>query len=169
MAKIDVINEFSFLNVTAPVGANGVNLKDDVVIVQALLNYSLRKRGGFRGRKFPVVSGGMDAGTLRLIKNFQDYVNDSPYHQNVTADGRIDPAKGDRVAGKKRRWTILELNYLALEMWLLDGGKNGGPIGDICARYPQAKEVLDNSVGGLGLSLEGSSNAPVGSLRLSLE
>lgn len=169
MAKIDVINDFKFLNVTAPVGANGVNLKDDVIVVQALLNYSLRYRNDFRGRKFPVVSGGMDAGTLRLIKKLQDFINKSPHHQNVTADGRIDPAKGDRVAGKKRRWTILELNLLALETWLLDSARNGSPIGDVCARYPHVKEVLDNSVGSLGLSLEGSSSVPVGSLGLSLE
>ena len=169
MAKIDVINDFEFLNVTAAVGANGVNLKDDVVVVQALLHYALRKRGGFRGLKFPVVSGGMDNGTTEMIRRFQNYIKKSPWHRfKVATDGRIDPAKGEGVTGKKRRWTILELNYMALEMWLLDSASNGGFINDISVRDPIVGEVLANSVGSLGLSLE-PSRPPVGSLRLTLE
>ena len=169
MAKIDVINDFEFLNVAASVGANGVNLRDDVVIVQALLHYSLRKRGGFRGLKFPVVSGAMDGGTTDMIRRFQHFIKKSPWHRTkVATDGRIDPAKGEEVAGKKRRWTILELNYMALEMWLLDSSANGGFINDMSVRYPIVGEVLSNSVGSLGLSLE-PSPAVVGSLRLTLE
>jgi hypothetical protein len=112
----------------------------------------------------------MNESTISLIKKYQEYINKGRKHRLVSADGRIDPAVGRYVFGKKKLWTIVSLNGDALARWNLSGRQNGNYIEDLCANYSQVRRVIENApVGSLGLSLEGSSDKGVGSLGLSLE
>ena len=171
MAKLEVFNSMELINVSESVGGKrAVNLPDDVAVVQALLKYSLERRRFFRNSRFPEPNGIMDGNAAGLIKKYQVYSNRIRRHVQIAADGRIDPAEGMNANGKKAMWTILMLNYEALEAWLLDGCKNENYIRDLSARFPQIKRALgDTPVGTLGLSLEPSPSLKVGALGLSLE
>jgi hypothetical protein len=179
MAKIQTIG-FNFnepddpeqsekiINLSASVGANGVNLRDDVVVVQALLKYAIEPRQypEFRGTQFPEPTGASTKATIELIKNYQRF-NNRRNRIKVSIDGRIDPLKdGVHIHGTSRRWTIYALHVDALETGLLSRQKS--PIEGICRRWSFIRRILNkDGVGTLGLSLE--SFAPsIGSLNLSL-
>jgi hypothetical protein len=169
MAKIETFfGDRKLLNVTASVGENGVNLKGDVMVVQAMLKYALEEIPYFRKFKFPEPTGAIDDDTKLLIKGFQRFLRKQD-DLRVAVDGVIDRAIGEKPFGKRLTWTILSLNAQVLEMRLLRGGGGGSEIQDLCRRYPQLYSVLDDApVGSLGLSLEPSSRG-VGSLNLGLE
>jgi hypothetical protein len=160
MAKIDTFTlnpndpentTQTFINVTATVGVNGVNLKDDVMVVQALLKFALESYQAFQGTEFPEPTGTDIKATTKIIKKFQRFYK--RIHNEVPIDGRIDPARGRYVYGTKTEWTIFSLNVVALENTLFNGG--GNPIEQICKRWPSVREILDeSSVGSLGLALE---------------
>ena len=169
MAKLETFFIMEEINVTASVGKNGVNLKDDVMVVQALLKYALPERHYFRGMKFSEPTGTMDETTLSLIKRFQIYLR-KVRKLSVSVDGRIDSAKGRKAFGRKGKWTIQMLNDEALEMFLLSGSKSESYIHEICRRFPQvANAIGELPVGTLGLTLEPSAERGIGSLGLALE
>lgn len=166
MAKIEkFFGGFNKINVTASVGENGVNLKDDVMVVQAMLKYSMKEHPYFRGFKFPEPTGAIDDETKFLIKGYQRFLRKKD-HVRVQVDGVIDRAIGEKPFGKRGLWTILHLNTHVLQWRLLNGGQ-GNEFEDLCRTYPQLWAVLEDvPVGSLGLSLESSG---VGSLDLGLE
>ncbi len=169
MAKLETFFALEEINVTASVGNNGVNLEDDVMVVQALLKYSLPERKFFRGMKFSEPTGTMDNNTKTLIKQFQSFVRKTT-KAKVTVDGRIDPAKGTTAFGSKGQWTIQILNGAALEYYFLSGAKGESYIHDLCRRFPRVERTIGElPVGTLGLSLEPSVRPGVGSLGLALE
>ncbi len=89
MAKLETFFELEEINVTASVGSNGVNLEDDVMVVQALLKYALAERGFFRKMTFSEPTGTMDDNTKSLIKQFQRFVR-KMNNADISVDGRID-------------------------------------------------------------------------------
>lgn len=172
MPKVETIEGFQVINVSASVGKNAVNLKDDVIVVQALLKYVFETGDFFKGVVLPEPTGTMDKTTAWVIKRYQQLAKKN-YGSlgNVVADGRISPAKGGRVPGKNNRYTIVLLNDEAELKYIQQRRVPGGFVNDICDRFPQVEAVLENSVGTLGLTLEPSAPRPrrVGSLRLALE
>jgi hypothetical protein len=168
MAKLETFYMMDEINVNASVGKNGVNSKDDVLVVQALLKYALEPYTYFRNDKFSEPTGTMDTNTMRLIEKFQRFIR-IKLKNRVSVDGRIDPAKGTKAFGKDGKWTIQMLNGEALTAYIIFYKGNGNYIEDICRKYPQVRVVLgDIPVGTLGLSLESSSKG-VGTLNLGLE
>lgn len=168
MAKIETFyGDIQNINLTASVGEKGVNFKDDVMVVQAMLKYALEERPFFRTFKFPEPTGTMDLTTAKIIKEYQRFLRRKD-KVGVSVDGVIDRAIGEKAFGKKGHWTILCLNAHVLEMRLLKGG-TGNHFEDLCRRFPQLHPVLEDiPVGTLNLSLESSSNR-IGSLNLGLE
>ncbi|HMO79656.1 MAG TPA: hypothetical protein PKD24_02595 [Pyrinomonadaceae bacterium] len=167
MAKIDNIGGTNQINLTASVGRNGTNHKDDVIAVQAMLKYALEGTRGWENSQFPQPTGTMDAQTMSLIRKFQRSLRRS--NPSASVDGRIDPAKGQLTRGKRAMWTIIALNTEAMETWLLNKRLGANYIHAVGLLYPAFKNAVgDEGVGTLNLPLEGSSNG-VGSLGLELE
>jgi hypothetical protein len=168
MAKIETFfGDNELINLTASVGENGVNLKDDVMVVQAMLKYALEERPYFRKLKFPEPTGAMNDETKILIREYQRYLRRKDKN-DVAVDGIIDRAIGEKPFGRRGQWTILCLNTHVLAARLYSGGE-GSEIQDLCRKFPQLHSVLDNiPVGSLNLTLEPSIQR-VGSLNLALE
>ena len=167
MAKIEKFyGGIGQINVTASVGETGVNLKDDVLVVQAMLKYALEDREYFKKFKFSAPTGAIDNNTKTLIAEYQKYLRRK---QNITVsvDGLIHRAVGERPFGKRGEWTILCLNTHLSEMVLFKGFV-GNQFQALCREYPQLDTVLDIPVGSLDLSLEPSIQR-IGSLNLGLE
>lgn len=140
------------INITATVGVGGVNLQQDVIVVQALLRYALESVWDFKDVKIPEPTGGDIRTTTEIIKKFQRY-NNRTTKQPVPIDGRIDPIRdGKNAYGTNKFWTLYALHSKAMEVSLLSG--NPHPIEAICRRWSAVKAVLENSVGSLGLALE---------------
>ncbi|HUF03378.1 MAG TPA: hypothetical protein VMM38_04305 [Aridibacter sp.] len=169
MAKIYKRHDWTEINVSASVGRNGVNNKDDVLVVQAMLKYGLEGRTYFKGDRFPEPNGTMDAATMHLITKYQQYLR-RRQGRSISVDGRIDPAKGERAFGRKGKWTIQTLNADVLEWYVVFGEKGDNHIHSLCMTYPRVIAAIggDIPVGGLGLAPE-SSPALVGTLNLALE
>ena len=141
------------INITASVGANGVNLREDVVVVQAMLKYTLERRPYFRGTVFPEPTGADAKATAELIKKYQRFNNKTSFIK-VPIDGRIDPLKDGMYAhGTSKQWTIYSLQADALEIALLNG--HPSMIEGICRRWSFIRGIFNlNGVGSLGLELE---------------
>ncbi len=156
MPKIVKVMEWSEINIDASVGRCGVNNKDDVMVVQALMKYALEERGHFKEDFFTLPTGIMDGNTLRLIEKYQRYLR-RVRDIKVSVDGRIDPSNGLYVRDRsKLTWTICQLNGDALEMKLLTN-KGGGIdyIQGIRQTFPQVDAILSGTaVGSLNLALE---------------
>lgn len=168
MARIEkFFGDVDNINVSASVGKGGVNFKDDVMVIQAMLKYALAERPFFRRYKFPEPTGTINDETKILIKEYQRFLRKLD-KTSVSVDGIIDRAVGEKAFGRRGWWTILCLNTHVMEARVLSGGE-GNQIEDLCRKFPQLYAVLDDiPVGTLGLSLEPSIQR-VGSLNLALE
>lgn len=174
MAKVDNLNipqlkDFDyFINLTQSVGRDGVNLWDDVTVVQALLKYALFEKPGFERIKTLRLTGRIDNRTIRFIKKYQRFLRKR--RGRFIVDGRIDRPK--RISLK---WTLIQLNFEATETWLLSRGTNDNYINDLVQRCPQVAGILRDGVpvGTLNIPLEGSSPMPpprgIGTLNIPLE
>ena len=169
MAEVYTRYDWQEINVTGSVGRGGVNAKNDVMVVQAMLKYALEDRAQFKNVPFPAPSGTIEEDTIQLIYKYQRHLR-SRLRVRVSVDGRIDPARGERAFGSKGQWTIQSLNGDAMEAWLVFKGGGDNYIEAICRKYPQVLNALGGSipVGGLSMSLE-PSVPMVGSLNLGLE
>jgi len=168
MAKLEKISGIVRVNVDGSVGLNGVNSKDDVVAVQALLKYAMAERPHWNKLTFPEPNGVVDRITLSFIRRFQKHAR-SIAGGGVAIDGRIDPAIGERAFGRRGMWTMVMLNIYALETWFYMGSKNSNYIRDIRLRFPAFNAAIgSDGVGSLDLELE-PSVAGIGTLGLSLE
>jgi hypothetical protein len=160
MPKVETIDGWPVINVSASVGRGGVNLREDVLVVQALFKYTLVKGEAFRGEPLPEPTGAFDRVTERTIKKYQRLAKRN-YGSlgNIVVDGRIDPAANGSsyLPGSNKRYTIILINAEADLRYRCypDRVGRGGFVNDICARYPHVEAALKNSVGTLGLSLEG--------------
>lgn len=169
MARIEkFFGDVDNINVSASVGKGGVNFKDDVMVIQAMLKYALAERPFFRRYKFPEPTGTINDETKILIKEYQRFLRKLD-KTSVSVDGIIDRAVGEKAFGRRGWWTILCLNTHVMEARVLSGGE-GNQIEDLCRKFPQLYAVLDDiPVGTLGLSLESSVRRVVGTLNLGLE
>jgi hypothetical protein len=165
MARIEKISDMNQVNLSASVGRNGVNNKNDVLAVQALMKYGLEDNPDWRGMRFPEPTGTFDGLTLALIKRYQRHLK--RLVSSAKVDGRIDPAKGTFTAGGRVMWTILSLNSDAMATWIFNKQIGSGYIHAIGQIYPAFKSAIgDGGVGTLNLELEGSG---IGTLGLELE
>ncbi len=156
MPKIVKVMDWNEINIDASVGRGGVNNKQDVLVIQAMLKFALEGRDYFKGDVFPLPTGMMDANTLRLIEKYQRYLR-LKRDVKVSVDGRIDPSKGLYVKDRRKLfWTIIQLNGDALEMSLLfNKGGSGDYIQGIRNMFPQVNAILNGTaVGTLNLALE---------------
>jgi hypothetical protein len=127
-----------FFNVSASVGKHGVNSQSDVLLVQALLkSIPSGRRGGVPDNECPHPTGTFDKRTESLIRKYQR----ARRSEKVTRDGVINRAVGFEVPGKKRPWTILQLNYDLIEGCVLSGIE-GGHIGFLFETYPELALML---------------------------
>lgn len=167
MAMIEILSGREVINLTAAVGSSGVNLKDDVLVVQAMLKYALRDRPFFRHCNFCEPTGVLNDATRANITEFQKFIR-RVKKENIAVDGVIDRAVGEKPNGKNGEWTILHLNEHIQETCLLRGS-NISEFEDLAREFPVIHSAIDNlPIGSLGLSLEPSMRG-VGSLGLSLE
>ncbi|MGI8787375.1 MAG: hypothetical protein ACR2HG_06405 [Pyrinomonadaceae bacterium] len=117
------------LNISAIVGFAGVNLKDDVLLIQGFFNYIAKGFGaaavGLGGvYKVPEITGEMDADTYSAISEFQ--IRNA--HQLLTGhqfDGRIHPGnfKNRHLSsrGLNRHMFITLLNIMAIDAAVMQG------------------------------------------------
>ena len=158
MAKMDVLypNEDRslrggyYLNVTAVVGRNGVNLPSDVVLVQALLAYLPDEWRGFPATKCPVVTGSFDSVTRAAIELYQKHHTPPPGRKillrcptfgPMTPDGRVSTARdGDyRYGSRSQIWTITSLN---LHARLVGANRDEDYIQEIIAQHSVIKNDI---------------------------
>ena len=110
MAKFDLIyltngQTESCVNVSATVGNGGRNLREDILLIQALINYIADGLGrdvlGLEPEyDMPEINGEMDSATYSAIGQFQ--VRNLQYLMMKTFDGRIHPA-----SYKNRKITLI--------------------------------------------------------------
>ena len=174
MAFLDHVVDWVEINVSNSVGQGGTNYHDDILVVQALLNYVCKGRAYFANYPMPKVDGQMSPETIACIKRFQQFIR-YRLKNKVSIDGRIDRATGIRNAfGKDGSWTIRQLNCEAMVVWLLNDRGSANWMIDFVSRYPKAGQYLTQiPVGTLNLTLEGGplpgSSLHNGTLDLTLE
>lgn len=124
------------INVGAVVGTSGSNLKDDVLVVQALLKYLAEgSTARWTSQVIPDPDGNLDSATRQAIYDFQAYVrrNSAPYYW-VSLDGRIGPYKPDVQLLYKQEWTIIALNnYCGV---IAAARIEGDHVNAICRKWP---------------------------------
>lgn len=126
MARVIEDSLGTILTVDLGVGPNRANNRDDVTVVQYLLNLWLqhpvsalaRTIAGTAGSRPLIVDGIIGPKTNACIKVFQKYVNTEP-GGSVIVDGRIDRPKSNwSVPGQNKAYAILELNGYARGYYL---------------------------------------------------
>ena len=153
MAKVIDIEGVENINIGATVGVKGMNLREDVMVIQALMNYALKGRPILKSDYFPAPTGIMSSKTERMIKEFQMYLKRKG--MRIHADGRIDPTKSLFYGKSKMTWTLGHLNSEALSMCNSRSvGDNWDYIKGLCDMYPRVRDILKQQrVGSLNLSL----------------
>ena len=158
MAKMEVfyLNEDRslrgsyYLNVTAVVGSNGVNLPSDVALVQALLAYLPDEWRGFPATKCPVITGSLDSVTRAAIEQYQKHHTPPPGSKvlqpyvtfgPMSPDGRVSPAKNGnyRYGSRSQIWTIVSLN---LHAQLIGNRRGEDYMQDIIAQHSIIKNDI---------------------------
>ena len=139
MPKIETITgdlgePLDIINISASIGANGVNDFNDIRVVKALFHYVPKYHSVTGANKIKCVEMGMGKasswnisqnlipsahdgttwGLAELTRSFQKYANAklSVYGYQVSVSGTMKPAKGHAVVGKKFS-TIAALNIFA--------------------------------------------------------
>lgn len=141
-----------FLNVTEVVGGrDGINLAEDVMIVQALLRFLKDFYRGFPESECPPITGGLDSMTRAAIEKYQKISNKERIKAlgRLVQDGRVSPARGDSFVfgGGNFTWTILSLNFWARLSANSGPGDDRGYMREMFERW----DVLRN---GVSLSLD---------------
>jgi hypothetical protein len=147
----------SEINVSRSVGRGGVNSRNDVLVVQALMKYALPGRPGFHISDFSQPDGYMGPRTIRLIEKYQRFLRKN-CKERISVDGRIDPGKGAIASGRKLKYTIRMLNRHALDAYAMEffkEGDGGNFIADLVRKFPEIRMAIPN--------------LPAGSLQLALE
>jgi hypothetical protein len=136
-----------FLNVSEVVGGpDGINLPDDVMVVQALLRFLGEFWRGFPDKECPGITGAFDNMTRDAIKKYQKVHNRdrSKALGRLVQDGRVSPARGRFVfGGGKFTWTIVSLNF-----WARIAAKSSpvdekmGYVNEILDRWPEVRWAL---------------------------
>lgn len=151
MAAIETIKDGTsfeeIINVGQKVGNGGYpNVVDDVMVVQALLNY-IREVYNFAPSEPALgspASGLPEPYLSKIIKAFQRHHNGlSGMRAKVTVDGVVGRAKGNVGWMPGRMWTIVALNYQCEVFFLARHDKRGDTmINDVLARNPMLNPML---------------------------
>lgn len=167
MAKVITVENWKEIDVSNSVGRGGVNSKGDVMVVQALLIYSVSNFIDMRGCSFTQPNGTIDSDTMKNIKRFQQYLR-RRLKAPISVDGRIDPSNGKlQIPGKRLSYTICALNAEAAGHHIMFGGGDNY-ISEICGKYPQVASAIGEVPTG-SVHMENINAAPVGTLNLTLE
>lgn len=127
MASIFEWNNLKYLNIDATVGVEGVNNRDDVYFVQALLSEVLSYKSNTQystGVSFTstiassriIPTGTFDTNTKLALADYKRICNemakkDPALRDKAYYDKHIDPIRGSIFAfGTKKRWAIARLN-----------------------------------------------------------
>lgn len=105
----------NFVNVTEHVGATSHgNVRDDVILVQGMLNLIFAQRTGkfispLPGGRLLTVDGKVGTETIKCIKHYQ-----STIQGRAKPDGIVSPARADRSESAAAiTWTIIHMNNSA--------------------------------------------------------
>lgn len=168
MARIEKIEGWDNINLTASVGEGGFNLASDVMVVQAMIKFNYEEICLMKGKPgLPEPMGRMTEQWIGIIKDYQRYLKHTKGHR-ISVDGKISRAIGKFAFGEKGEWTIIAMNTHLLEIGLLSGGDTDENLFQrLFRRFPQLKVLLEIPVGSLNLTLEGGNR--VGSMNIGLE
>jgi hypothetical protein len=147
------VNRIEYLNVSYSVGKGGVNNRDDVMLVEAILKVLDDKWvGGVpRGRR-PSPNGTATNETFGLIYKFQVAHQKATSSPRPIRDGFINKAKGGRcVPGTNRPWTIIAMSDALVETMLLETTRDITPRAFLLLKFPQmalafSKLRIDNVI-----------------------
>jgi hypothetical protein len=157
MAYVKFENGLQEVHISNSVGTGGANLKDDVIVVQAMLKYALRENSYFRGSIFTEPDGVIASDTEAVIKLYQHYLR-KIRGIRVSADGRIDPTKDRPAYGKCGIWTMQQLSGDAFERWLINNAPNYNWVYDMYLMFPAVRQAIpDPPVGTLNMPVAGLS------------
>ena len=130
MAKVIETNDGTMLTVEMGVGPGRANNRDDVTVVQYLLNLyfqhpnqaRVRQLGGTAASRKLVVDGIIGPKTNAAIRAFQDLITLTD-NARVICDGRVDKLRNERMmveGADMKLYTIFELNNYACALYLED-------------------------------------------------
>jgi hypothetical protein len=143
----------SGVNIKKIVGFAGPNLKEDVLLIQALFNYIAKgmfpEMLGLGGEyKVPEVTGEMDGETYSAIGAFQ--IRNASRLLGPTLDGRIHPAsyKNRNIKNSAGRvMCITQLHFMATDTAVMRGDHDYPQA--LAHEYPELAYFLDrNLIGG---------------------
>lgn len=134
------------LNVGLKVGTGCPNVLDDVMVVQALLNY-IRHFYNFAPQEPALVTpatGNPEPHLSRVIKAYQKNHNRNPNNRGkLTEDGIVGRAKGTTGWATHKTWTIVALNYECEIFYLArTDAKSDSMINDVLARNPLLNPMI---------------------------
>jgi hypothetical protein len=116
MANIFMYHNLRYLNIDATVGTDGVNMRDDVYLVQALLFEVLTKRFAGRGAKMPrIPTGTFSQETMESLIDYKKIKNDTNKryalgNPKIYYEKHIDSIKGSIFAFKSNQpWALVQL------------------------------------------------------------
>jgi hypothetical protein len=144
MARAEIINvngsKDAGVNISQIVGFNGVNLEEDVMLIQTLFNYIDKIQLSWNlDIKIPGITGKVDDDTLKVITAFQ------MRHSGriLSFDIRIHPGnyKNRKIDGAGKLMCITLLHLLALEKFLIKGGM-GNYIFDLVNLKPELRQHI---------------------------
>lgn len=145
MAKIEKYEGDEIINVGDKVGVNGVNAKNDVLVVQAMLKYLTRFSKKWCKVTLPEPNGSLDKNTRQAIFDYQEFVrtrsvNPKDYRW-VAKDGAISPYKDGVKLLNKQEWTIIAMNNdCGMLSAALSDGKDH--VDAICRRWSTVATAL---------------------------
>lgn len=146
MAKIEKDDEGdNIINVSNKVGVSGINLTNDVMVVQALLKYLTLSSMKWCRVAVPEPTGFLDKNTQQAIFDYQEYKrthsSNPKNYRWVAKDGAISSYKKGINLLKKQEWTIISLNMDCgmLSAALMDGKDH---VDAICRRWITVATVL---------------------------
>jgi hypothetical protein len=134
---------FDYLNITATVGADGVNDIDDVYLVQAFLYEVLTYRAtNYSVRMPPLPTGTYDCRTTDALADYKKICNqiavrEPRYNHKVYYDKHINPIQGSIFAfGTNKLWAMARLNGEIYEV-MTNSNIGGTNLKYMYAKYPK--------------------------------
>jgi hypothetical protein len=128
MANIFMYQNIRYLNIDGTVGINGVNMRDDVSLIQALLYEVLTKRFIGRGAKTPgIPTGVFSQETMQSLNDYKKIKNDAHKkyalgNEKIYYEKHIDPIKGSIFAFKTNQpWALVQLQGDLLDHLIMSG------------------------------------------------
>ncbi len=143
MAKKSVIpdgaytQESPLLNISQTVGRDGINLHDDVYLVQSLLREVLEY---FSHATFAYPTGLFTESTNQQLEAFKLYLKKR--HDKCFFEGHIDPVKDSIFAfGSRHTWAIVKLNSYLIDKLAINGIETDR-VEYMIGKYPKLADML---------------------------